>query len=184
MLNPEDKADFIEKAVETQIKKKRKLAELSVNRYLFADRLNAVMNEVLESYPATITLKSPVSKVFNKNLYERIDAINGEERGFVDRIDLGALDNIEYWVRNREKIDPFYIQGWRRGKFYPDFVAMTEKGNIVVLEWKGEDRVSNDDTAYKLEIAKIWEKLGRGKTHFFLAHNGNAEEVLNKVREL
>lgn len=206
MLNPEDKEAFIEKTVETQIKKKRKLAELSVNRYLLADRLSAVIHGILEtytqkvfgglmtkkkialglfdSYPATIALKSPVPKVFNKNLYERIDAINGEERGFVDRIDLGALDNIEYWVRNREKVDPFYIQGWRKGKFYPDFVAMTKKGNIVALEWKGEDRISNDDTAYKVEIGNIWEKLGGGKTHFFLVHNGKVEEVLSKLKDL
>ena len=92
-----------------------------------------------------IALKLPVPKVFNKNLYRRIDAINGEERGFVERIDLGALDNIEFWVRNREKVDPFYIQGWHKGKFYPDFVAVTKKGNILALEWKGEDRVSNED---------------------------------------
>ncbi len=206
MLNPDDKAVFIERAVQTQIKKKRKLAELSVNRYLLADRLSVVINEILElytkkifnglmakksitlglfdSYPTTITLKSPVPRVFNKNLYERIDGINGEERAFVERIDLGALDNIEYWVRNREKVDPFYIQGWRKGKFYPDFVAITKKGNIVALEWKGEDRVSNEDTAYKVEIGNIWEKLGRGKTYFFLVHNGNTEEVLGKLRNL
>jgi hypothetical protein len=207
MLNQEDKIAFIEKAVQTQIKKhKRTLAELSVNRYLLADRLGIVINEILEShtekvfdgliskkkivlglfdsYPATIALKSPVPKVFNKNLYERIDAINGEERGFIDRVDLGALDNIEFWVRNREKVDPFYIQGWRKGKFYPDFVAVTKKGNIVALEWKGEDRVGNPDTNYKEEIAKIWEKLGRGKTHFFLVHNGNVEGILKELKEL
>jgi hypothetical protein len=206
MVSPEDKAAFIEKAVHTQINKhKRTLPELSVNRYLLADRLAVVINDILEShakkifngflvkkgialglfdsYPTTIALKSPVPKVFNKNLYERIDAINGEERGFVDRIDLGALDNIEYWVRNREKVDPFYIQGWHRGKFYPDFVAVTKKGNIIVLEWKGEDRISNEDTAYKVEIGKIWEKLGRGKTNFFLVHNRNVEEVLKKIKE-
>ncbi len=204
MLSPEDKVAFLEKAVQSQIKKnKRTLPELSVNRYLLADRLGLLITERLEtytkkayknlltkkklvaapfeSYPATIALKSPVPKVFNKNLYERIDSINGEERGFVERIDLGALDNIEFWVRNREKVDPFYIQGWRKGKFYPDFVAVTKKGNIVALEWKGEDRISNEDTAYKVEIAKEWEKLGKGNLHFFLVHNGNTEEVLTKL---
>lgn len=206
MLNPEDKLAFIEKTIHAQIKKKLTLAELSVNRYLLASDLSVTINGILEaytqkafdglmakkkialglfdSYPATIALKSPVPKVFNKNLYERIDAINGEEQSFVKRIDLGALDNIEYWVRNREKVDPFYIQGWRKGKFYPDFVAMTKKGNIVALEWKGEDRISNEDTAYKVEIGNIWEKLGRGKTHFFLVHNGNVEEVLGKLTSL
>ena len=123
-------------------------------------------------------------KVFNKNLYERIDSINGEERSFVERIDLGALDNVDFWVRNREKIDPFYIQGWKKGKFYPDFVAVTKKGNIVALEWKGEDRLDNPDTKYKEEITGEWVKLGKGKLHFFLVHNGNVEEVLLALKAL
>jgi type III restriction enzyme len=207
MVNPEDKVVFIEKAIYTQIKKhKRTLPELSVNRYLFADRLGVVITGLLEgytkkrfkeliakndlsvtefdSYPNTIALKSPVPKVFNKNLYERIDGINGEERGFIERIDLGVLDNVEFWVRNREKVDPFYIQGWRKGKFYPDFVAVTKSGSLIALEWKGEDRVSNEDTAYKVEVAKVWEKLGNGKLHFYLVHNGNSEEVLSEVKKL
>lgn len=207
MLSPEDKIAFIETAVQTQTRKhKRSSAELSVNRYLLADRLSTVINETLErhtkkafddmitkkkinvatfdKFPATIALKSPVPKVFNKNLYERIDAINGEERGFVERIDLGALDNIEFWVRNREKADPFYIQGWKKGKFYPDFVAVTKKGTIAALEWKGEDRVGNPDTMYKESIAEEWERLGGGKLRFFLVHNGNSEEVLTELRAL
>jgi type III restriction enzyme len=206
-LNSEDKVAFIEKAVRGQVKKRgRTLPELSVNRYLLADRLNGFITEILESYaktkfskllikkklsvrvfdsyPSTIALKSPVPKVFNKNLYERIDSINGEERDFVERIDLDVLNNVDFWVRNREKIDPFYIQGWRKGKFYPDFVAVTKKGNIVALEWKGEDRISNDDTSYKVEVAKEWKKLGKGKLHFFLAHNGNVDEVLTALRAL
>ncbi|MEI8339481.1 MAG: DEAD/DEAH box helicase family protein [bacterium] len=207
MIKPEDKLAFIEKAIQIQIKKhKKSLPLLSVNRYLLAERLGLAITEVLEaqakkeykdllnkkktsvsgfeSYPDVIALKSAVPKVFNKNLYERIDSINGEERAFVDRIDLGTLDNIEYWVRNREKVDPFYLQGYKRGKFYPDFVAVTKKGNIIALEWKGEDRVSNDDTKYKEEIAKDWEKLGKGKLHFFLVYNGNVDEILIKLKTL
>lgn len=207
MVNPEDKNAFIEKAIQAQLKKhKRSLSELSVNRYLFADRLGIVIMEALEAYtkkqfaellskkklsvepfdayPPTIALKSPVPKVFNKNLYERIDGVNGEERVFVERIDLGALDNIEFWVRNREKVDPFFIQGWKKGKFYPDFVVVTKKGNVVALEWKGEDRLDNPDTLYKESIAKEWVKLGKGKLHFFLVHNGNTEEVLRDLTQL
>jgi type III restriction enzyme len=207
MLSPEDKKAFLEKTVMGIVKdKKFSLAQLSVNRYLLADCLNAVILEILEtyakdiyfksiknkkitaqefdSYPSKIALKSPLAKVFNKNLYERIDPVNGEERIFVERIDLGTLDNIHYWVRNREKIDPFYIQGWKKGKFYPDFVAVTKTGNILALEWKGEDRISNEDTAYKVEIAKEWAQLGKGKLHFFLVHKGNVEEVLLELKSL
>jgi len=112
------------------------------------------------------------------------NVVNGEESGFMKRIDLGALDNVEFWVRNREKVDPFYIQGWKKGKFYPDFVAVTRKGNIVALEWKGEDRLDNPDTLYKTEIAKEWAKLGKGILHFYLVHNGNVDEVLSELKNL
>ena len=94
------------------------------------------------------------------------------------------MENIEFWVRNREKVDPFYIQGWRKGKFYPDFVAVTKKGNILALEWKGEDRITNEDTEYKVGIAKEWEKLGKGKLKFFLIHKGNVEEILSSIKSL
>ena len=94
------------------------------------------------------------------------------------------MPNIKFWVRCREKKeDSFFIQGWKKNKFYPDFIAVTKKNNIVALEWKGEDRVSNEDTQYKEEIGKIWESMNKN-LHFFLVHNVNVEEVLTKLKEL
>ncbi|MFC1652011.1 hypothetical protein ACFL24_02565, partial [Patescibacteria group bacterium] len=131
-----------------------------------------------------ILIKQEIPQKFNKNYYEYVDRLNKEELNFVERLDLDTLPNIEFWLRNREKQDPFYIQGWRKNKFYPDFVALTQKGNIIALEWKGEDRVSNEDTEYKVKIGEIWTNLGGGKLHFFLVHNGNIEEVLTKIKVL
>lgn len=203
ILDKPNKVKFIGKAVDYQLKQ-RSLAELSVNRYLLRDKLNEVINNVLEEYakkrfdqfitkkkigikpfeafPSTITLKQEIPQEFNKNYYEKIDKLNKEELNFIERLDLDALPNIKFWVRNREKQDPFFIQGWKKNKFYPDFVAVTKKGNIVALEWKGEDRVSNEDTEYKVVIGEIWAKLG--KMHFFLVNNGNVEEVLNELKNL
>ena len=205
LLEKSDKVSFLDKAIEYQLKT-RTLSELSVNRYVLADRMSEFINGVLERYakekfdtllqkkkistkpfeafPNTISLKQAVPQEFNRNYYEKIDKLNGEELGFVQRLDLDTLQNIKYWVRSREKVDPFYIQGWKRGKFYPDFVAVTKKGSIIALEWKGADRISNEDTAYKIEIGEMWSMLGAGKLHFFLAHTGNVEEVLKKIKEL
>lgn len=205
LLEKSDKVSFLDKAVEYQLKT-RTLSELSVNRYVLADRMSEFINGVLERYAKekfdtllqkkkistkpfeafsnTISLKQAVPQEFNRNYYEKIDKLNGEELGFVQRLDLDTLPNIKYWVRSREKVDPFYIQGWKRGKFYPDFIAVTKKGQIIALEWKGADRISNEDTAYKIEIGEIWSKLGGGKLHFFLVHTGNVEEVLKAIKEL
>ncbi len=205
LLEKSDKVSFLDKAIEYQLKT-RTLSELSVNRYVLADRMSEFINGVLEKYakenfdtllqkkkistkpfeafPNTISLKQAVPQEFNRNYYEKIDKLNGEELSFVQRLDLDTLPNIKYWVRSREKVDPFYIQGWKRGKFYPDFIAVTKKGQIIALEWKGADRISNEDTAYKIEIGEIWSKLGGGKLHFFLVHTGNVEETLRAVKEL
>lgn len=205
LLEKSDKVKFLDKVLEYQLQK-RTLSELSVNRYVLLTNLDRFIGQILEGYakkrfdellgkgkielkkfesfPDTITLKGIIPKMFNKNLYENIDKLNNEELGFVTRLDLDALPNIHFWARNREKVDPFFIQGWRKGKFYPDFVAVTKNGNTIALEWKGEDRISNDDTEYKVEIGQIWEVLGNGKLYFFLVHNGNIEEVLTKVKTL
>lgn len=205
LLEKSDKVKFLEKAIEHQLKK-HSLAELSVNRYVLVERISEHIDAVLEVYakkrfdaqmktsgistkpfekfPDTIALKQAVPQEFNRNYYEKIDKLNGEELGFVQRLDLDTIPNIKYWVRNREKTDPFYIQGWRKGKFYPDFVAVTKKGAVVALEWKGGDRVSNEDTAYKVEIGQMWEKLGKDKQRFFLVHNGNVEETLSELKGL
>jgi type III restriction enzyme len=205
LLNKSDKVAFLDKAIEYQLKK-HTLSELSVNRYVLADQLSVFINNTLEKYAkdrfdqllkkkkitvktfdafsSSIILKQAVPNEFNKNYYEKIDKLNSEELEFVQRLDLETLPNIKYWVRSREKVDPFYIQGWRKGKFYPDFVAVTEKGTIVALEWKGGDRISNEDTEYKVEIGKIWERLGVSKLRFFLVHTGNVEEVLKSLKEL
>lgn len=205
LLNKSDKVAFLDKAIEYQLKK-HTLSELSVNRYVLADQLSVFINSTLEKYAkdrfdellkkkkivvktfdafsSSITLKQAVPNEFNKNYYEKIDKLNSEELEFVRRLDLETLPNIKYWVRSREKVDPFYIQGWRKGKFYPDFVAVTKKGTIVALEWKGGDRISNEDTEYKVEIGEMWEKLGGSKLRFFLVHTGNVEEVLTELKNL
>lgn len=204
MLEKPDKIKFIQKVMDYQLTKKS-LSELSVNRYILVTKLSEVINKILENYtkkrfdkflkdklitvkelekfPEKITLSQEIPQEFNKNYYSKIDKLNKEELRFIERLDLETLPNIKFWVRSREKKDPFFIQGWKKNKFYPDFISVTKKNNIVALEWKGEDRVSNEDTQYKDEIGKIWESMSKN-LHFFLVHNGNVEEVLTKLKEL
>ncbi len=200
-----DKVAFLDNVIEYQLKK-HTISELSVNRYVLADQLQIHIQNILEEYtkerftdlihrkkinlktfnafPSSTNLKQAVPQEFNKNYYEKIDKLNNEERAFISRLDLDTLPNIKYWVRNREKTDPFYIQGWKKGKFYPDFVAVTKKGVLIAIEWKGGDRVSNEDTKYKMEIGEVWEKLDHTKLRFFIVHKENEEQVLNELKKL
>lgn len=203
-LDKDDKIKFLDRVIDNI--KGHTIRDLSINRYVLLEQLRELINSTLEkraknkfdellkngrinakgfeNFPEVITLSIALSQEFNKNYYAKIDKLNREEQTFIERLDLETLKNVKFWIRNREKKDPFYLQGWKRGKFYPDFIALTNKGNILALEWKGEDRVSNEDTQYKEQVAKMWEKLGHGKLHFFLVHNGNVEEVLETIEKL
>lgn len=204
MLDKEDKVKFLEKVIEGI--RGYIIQDLSVNRYVLREQIEDLINSILidysknkfdnllkegkiklkefEKFPEVITLSEELPQEFNKNYYGKIDKLNKEEQKFVERLDLDTLPNIKFWIRNRERKDPFYVQGWKRNKFYPDFITLTNKGNILVLEWKGEDRRTNEDTQYKEEVAKIWAQLGKGKLHFFLVHNKNIEEVLDNIKSL
>ncbi|OIO20598.1 hypothetical protein AUJ17_04510 [Candidatus Micrarchaeota archaeon CG1_02_47_40] len=203
MLDKADKVKFLEKIIDNI--KGHTVSDLSINRYVLRDQLEGRINSVLvehtkkrfdallkegniklvnsEKYPEIITLSEGLSQEFNKNYYAKIDKLNKEEQRFIERLDLDTLPNIKFWIRNRERKDPFYLQGWQRNKFYPDFIALTNKGNLLALEWKGEDRISNEDTKYKQDLARVWEKVGKNN-HFFLVHNGNIEEVLTQIKQL
>lgn len=204
-LDKKDKRKFISGAIKKQLDK-CSLSELSVNRFVFKDFLKRKINEIIQNYtkkrfdelykkgkfslhkfepfPPKIEISKKVNEKFKNNYYEELDPVNKEELEFLRRLDTELFDNMKFWIRSREKKDPFYIQGWRKNKFYPDFVALTKKGNVVVIEWKGMDRVSNEDTKYKVKLGELYSSLGKGKIYFFLAHVENIEEVLNKIKNL
>ncbi|MCL5784889.1 MAG: hypothetical protein M1142_06080, partial [Patescibacteria group bacterium] len=104
--------------------------------------------------------------------------MNGEETEFAMRLDV--LENIEWWYRNREKED-FYLQGWKSGKFYPDFIIKTKKSKFILAEYKGEDRSTNEDTEYKEQVGKLWEKLSNGNNRFFLVRRNNTDNILKEI---
>lgn len=203
-IDKEDKLKYIKKVMEFLLKK-HSIAELSVNRFVLKDELdkqileneqsfsqrrftdfvknNTITLNEFEEFPEKIIISEKENQEFKKTLYSAVGKLNKEESSFVSRLDSETLPNIKVWVRNREKQD-FYLQGWKKGRFYPDFIAITKKGKIIVLEWKGGDRKTNEDTIYKQSVAKKWTDMAKGKAEFFLVTTENVESVLNAIKKL
>ena len=78
--------------------------------------------------------------------------LNRDEREIAVYLD--GEETLTWWHRNVARIQ-YGIQGWKRGKIYPDFIfAVRREGaasRIAVLETKG-DHLDNLDTAYKREV--------------------------------
>ena len=69
---------------------------------------------------------------------------------------------LQWWhriaVRQRGE---YYVQGWKQGRIYPDFVAMTREiagvTRVLIFETKGEHLSGNLDTEYKKKVLKTLE---------------------------
>ena len=82
---------------------------------------------------------------------------------------LDQLDAVKYWVRNLERRpdSSFWLQT-STDKFYPDFVALLNDGRILVVESKGEDRWSNDDSKEKRAVGDLWADRSNGQCLFVM----------------
>lgn len=84
-----------------------------------------------------------------------------------------AIENtkqVRYWVRNlsRQPQNSFWLPT-SSDRFYPDFVAMLDDGRLLVVEYKGEDYVTNDDSKEKKQLGELWEAKSGGKGLFLMA---------------
>jgi type III restriction enzyme len=81
---------------------------------------------------------------------------------------LDEQEKLLWWYRNLARQD-YYVQGWKKGRIYPDFVvaaAADKKPNdyrqVYVIETKGI-HLKNEDTDYKKNVFELCNKLGQQK---------------------
>jgi type III restriction enzyme len=61
------------------------------------------------------------------------------------------------------------------GQFFPDFVALLKDGRVLCVEYKGADRISNDDTKEKRMVGELWAERSNGKCLFRLVGKKDVE---------
>ncbi|WP_298342207.1 DEAD/DEAH box helicase family protein [uncultured Algibacter sp.] len=123
------------------------------------------------AFPEKITPLS-LSTNINKSLYEREGKMNNYEQSMI--LEVASLDNIVFWHRNFERGKGYALNGYS-SNHYPDFILYTKKGNIILLETKGDDRV-NEDSRSKNILGKTWEKLAGEKFKYFMVFQSQKVE--------
>ena len=81
---------------------------------------------------------------------------------------LDMLEEVKFWVRNVVHQTQFWMPTAKM-RTYPDFVAHLNDGRMMVIEYKGGDRFSNDDSEEKRSIGQLWEKRSGGKGLYLMA---------------
>ena len=74
---------------------------------------------------------------------------------------------IKWWHRIAVKQD-YFLQGWRRDRIYPDFLACLRRADspqrLIIFETKGQHLSGNSDTEYKEKVLKILEGVYENAT--------------------
>lgn len=79
------------------------------------------------------------------------------------------MPQVRHWVRNLERQpDVSFWLPTSTDRFYPDFVAELTDGRLLVVEYKGGDRWSNDDSREKRDIGAVWAAASGGRCVFVM----------------
>jgi len=104
--------------------------------------------------------------ILPKSLYSEEEDMNDFEYEVARR--LAALDNVKWWHRNISR-NGFYINGFIN--MYPDFIVLTKRGTIILVEPKG-DHLENSESRQKVALGRAWEhKAGTNYRYYMVFKN-------------
>lgn len=177
----------LSRRVDALIRQCRKLAKESAYQEVIFDEADG---QVLVSgdkafrfdpdrYPANSIC--PRSNFFEKHFFEQVGDLKGEGEEFDCAMFIDNLDEVEFWIRNLERSNTSFWLPTSTDRFYPDFVAKLKDGRLLVFEYKGADRWSNDDSREKRRIGELWEFKSGGTCLFAMPKGPDFEAIRNKI---
>ena len=196
----QDMSAYLEKAIDALLEK-NSISKLSASRYQVKEAIEKKIDQIMDdkttrkfdelvkgkliaasgecfNFGEQIKLLNTCRDNFAKHLYEKAGKMNKEELDLAYQLD--GLDSVLWWFRNPE-MNGFYIQGWLKNKFYPDFIVKTKKGSYFILEYKGEHLLGAEDAEYKKAIGKKWQELAGKNYTFELVEKNNTAINLGTI---
>lgn len=164
----------LRKIAERKIRESRQAARVQAHQeLLFGESATAIVvspGRCFDYHPDQYPMRvaCPDSDTFAKHYYPKVGEIdNPEELACAHFLD--QLPEVEYWVRNLERQEKFSF--WLQpasDKFYPDFVCKLSGDRYLVVEYKGANRWSNDDSKEKRRPGELWASKRAGRCLFIM----------------
>ena len=139
----------------------------------------------VSAYPGRVYYQNDAYR-FTKHYYPLVADLTertqagalSEEFLCAQAIDL--LDEVEFWVRNLAHPSQFWMPT-ASDRTYPDFVARLKDGRLLVVEYKGGDRITNVDSKEKRMVGELWARKSGGRGVYLMAQK--TDELGRAVRE-
>ena len=137
---------------------------------------NAVLCNPNYKLPQTIQPPSTVTYI-EKSLYTgEYDDMNSDETTVIQGI--VGKDNVKWWHRIKDR-KGFCINGFIN--HYPDFMLLTDKGNVVMVEVKGP-HLDGSDSQAKAELGRIWADNAGQKYKYFMVFLKDGDAVQGALK--
>ncbi len=200
-INDTELKKYIQKVLESLTDSQ--LSDFSSKQYTYCDKIKQKIEKLCEEFGEKIfkqkidtdqitilpTFSFPLeiaptdtAKDFPKSLYQKEGKINGFEEKVINEV--ANLENVLFWTRNIER-KGFCINGFIN--HYPDFIIVTKKGKIVILETKGDHL----DAQNKITLGNIWASKAGNEYRYCLVYeernvNGayTTDDFLKFLKEL
>jgi len=177
-MTAEQMHDCIEREYSYRDKIKTKIDGLAIAhaeevffQWLAADRLEMQPSWELPPliHPVETAPAIPLS------LYASEGKLNSLEMKVINEV--ANLENVRFWHRIIERRG-FCINGFIN--HYPDFLVVTKKGKVLLVETKGDDR-DNSDSIRKLKLGTAWANTAGNDYRYFMAFENNPVEGAYKI---
>lgn len=119
---------------------------------------------------------------FKKHFYREVGNLKESGEEYDCAVFLDTMPEVKFWVRNIERREShsFCLQT-TTDKFYPDFVCMLNDGRYLVVEYKGENLWTNEDSREKRALGELWEKRSDGRCLFIMPKGKDWAAIRAKV---
>lgn len=131
-----------------------------------------------DEYPYRVVYRGP--RNWKKHFYPKVGDLEPQGEEYDCACFLDDLPDVETWVRNVSRPPAFWLQT-STDKFYPDFVCRLTDGRILVVEYKGSDRWSNDDSREKRDLGALWEARSEGSCLFVMPNGKDFGAIRAKI---
>lgn len=190
-VNDKELQDYIDRVIETL--NTDQLADLEQSPYPYVLKIEQKVKTLLAEHRAKMfqlwieqgkivcrphyALKSTISptkatSVIPKSLYTSEEDMNEYERKVVWA--LSSLPNIKWWHRNISRLG-FMINGSTHA--YPDIIAMTHSGRILMIETKG-DHLDNNESKTKAKLGQQWDTVSGEQYRYFMVFETKSPDYL------
>ena len=147
-------------------------------RSTFNEKINQNVVLCSSNYKLPQTIQPPSTVTYiEKSLYTgEYDDMNDDEKTVIQGV--AGKDNVKWWHRIRDR-KGFCINGFIN--HYPDFMVLTDKGNVVMVEVKGP-HLDGSDSQAKAELGRIWADTAGQRFKYFMVFLKDGDAVQGALK--